>query len=289
MQPKVIFITGMSGAGRSSALKIFEDIGYAIIDNLPHYMLKDFLDGIIADKVHLPVVVGFDIRAYRGDPFEILPIIQRFKTHLETRLIFLDCQDGVLLKRYSATRHRHPLSGESVPELIKSEREILAPLMQAADHLIDTSMISVITLGRIIKKVFTKNPVAGLEIFVTSFSYKRGLPAEADIVFDARFLDNPFYEENLKKLTGKDPEVGRFIAQDKEFLPVLESIKTMLMHALSGYKRSGRTYLTIAFGCTGGQHRSVYMAEMVGAYLRELAEMVNIEHRDVDEAVKKYD
>ena len=281
MSPSVIFITGMSGAGRSTTLKIFEDLGYAVIDNLPHFMLRELRQGVFEQQVHLPVVVGFDVRAYQENTDNVLENIQQFKNHLETRLIFLDCQDEILMRRYSVTRHRHPLAGKTIFERVKAERHILLPVLKAADHVIDTSLISPITLGRIVKKAFAKSRESGLEIHVISFSYKKGLPIEADIVFDARLLDNPYYEEDLRPLTGRDPAVATYINRDKNLQPILDGFKMMLKYALQGYKKSGRNYLTVAIGCTGGQHRSVYLTEQIGAYLEECGEKVNIEHREL--------
>jgi UPF0042 nucleotide-binding protein len=207
-------------------------------------------------------------------------IIHEFKQRHPVRLLYLECNNDVLLKRYSATRHRHPLSKISLLEGIAKERQVLQDLMKQADHVIDTSAINTVTLGRVLKNIFGLE-TTHLQIRLLSFSYRRGLPPDADIVFDARFLHNPHYEEHLQNLTGKDLEVARYIERDKAWTPVFTSLKDLLKSSLNEFKHSGRTYLTIAVGCTGGQHRSVFMIEKLAQYIKELGENVVIEHREL--------
>ncbi len=277
----IIFLTGMSGAGRSTAIKVFEDLGYATIDNLPHFLMESLLDAIDSHKIDLPLVVAFDIRSYDLDVSKLYKTINEYRLRYEVRLLFLECSNEVLLKRYSATRHRHPLSNTNLSEGITRERELLQGLISQADHVLDTSAINTVTLGRVLQNIFGLKRTH-LQIRFVSFSYRRGLPADADIVFDARFLRNPHYEEHLQKLTGKDEAVARFIERDKSWIAVFGSLKEMLKVSLQEFKHSGRSYLTIAVGCTGGQHRSVFIVESLAKYIRSLGEQVMVEHRELD-------
>jgi RNase adapter protein RapZ len=280
--PLIIFLTGMSGAGRSTAIKVFEDLGYATIDNLPHFLMESLLQAITQQRIEMPLVVGFDIRSFELDVTKLEKIISDFRQKYAVRLLFLNCQDEVLLRRYSATRHRHPLSNVSLLEGIAKERQLLQGLINQADHVIDTTAISVVTLGRVLQNIFGRQSSAQLQIRFLSFSYRRGLPPDADIVFDARFLKNPHYEEQLQKLTGKDPEVARFIERDKAWHAFAAPFKELLIATLQEFKQSGRSYLTIAIGCTGGQHRSVFIAEHLATFVREQGESVVVEHRELN-------
>lgn len=279
--PDIIFVTGMSGAGRSSTLKIFENLGYNTIDNLPYFMLEDLYKGITSEKLRLPLVVGFNVRSFNDERDQFSMILHQFKQKYKVRLVFLDCQNDILLKRYNVSRQRHPFGEKNLLEGIEHERDQLKTIKESADHVIDTSVVSVITLGRVLRNIFGRAATPKLQIRLMSFSYRRGLPPEADMVLDARFLENPYYEDHLQKLTGQDPEVAAFLKRDQSWNPVFDSIKQMLTPMLAGFKYSGRTYLTIAIGCTGGQHRSVYSVEQLGAYLKELGENVFIEHREL--------
>lgn len=278
--PDIIFLTGMSGAGRSSTLKIFENLGYHIIDNLPCFMLSQIKEGLASQKMVTPLVVGFDIRSFQDEDALLSSIMQDFREKYQVRLLFLECQTDVLLKRYNVSRQRHPFEGKTLPQAIEQERLCLKPLREVADHVIDTSAITSVTLGRVIRNIFSHATSENLQIRIMSFSYRRGLPPEADVVLDARFLENPHYEKNLKKKTGLDEDVVKFIVRDKSWRPVFDSIKKMLTPTLAGFKNSGRSYLTIGIGCTGGQHRSVFMVEQLGAYLQSKGETVLIEHRE---------
>lgn len=280
--PDLIFVTGMSGAGRSTALKVFEDLGYTIIDNLPQCLLVGLIDGLKKQRISLPLVLGMDVRAIGAEVESFLEIVDDLRGSYEVRLLYLGCQNDILMKRYNVSRHRHPYGVKSLAEGIQEERERLNPIKSAADHVIDTSVLSVVTLGRVLKNIFGRPTSPQLQIRIMSFSYRRGIPPEADMVLDARFLENPHYEEHLQPLTGRDDPVAKFLAHDKSWGSVFTSIKNMLMPTLTGFKNSGRSYLTIACGCTGGQHRSVFMAEQIALYLKDLGETVFIEHREID-------
>lgn len=280
--PDIIFVTGMSGAGRSSALKIFENLGYATIDNLPSFMLEQFYQGLVSGKLQAPLVVGFNVRSFNDEDQQFEVLLETFRQKFKVRLLFLDCQNDILLKRYNVSRQLHPFGDKNLLEGIERERDHLNIIREQSDHVIDTSVISVVTLGRVLRNIFARAASPKLQIRLMSFSYRRGLPPEADMILDARFLENPHYEEHLQPLTGKDKEVADFIQRDLSWSPVFLSIKQMLFPMITGFKQSGRTYLTIAVGCTGGQHRSVFCVEQLSSYLQELGENVYVEHRELD-------
>ncbi|WP_032113106.1 RNase adapter RapZ [Candidatus Paracaedibacter symbiosus] len=277
----LIFVTGMSGAGRSTTLKVLEDIGYAVIDNLPAFLFPEFLKGIKAGHVQLPLVVGFELRSFAGCATKTMEMIASIRDGIVVRLLFLECQDDILIKRYNVSRHRHPLGSKTLLEGIQRERALLAPVVNYADHIIDTSFVTSMTLTRILNNIFAQENSPNLEIRLMSFSYRHGIPPDADIVLDARFLENPFYEESLRPLTGKDEAVVEFLNNDYAWQTVYRSIQQMLIPTIYGFKKSGRSYLTIAAGCTGGQHRSVFMIEQLSDFLTSLGEKIITEHREL--------
>ncbi|WP_010301243.1 RNase adapter RapZ [Candidatus Odyssella thessalonicensis] len=276
-----IFITGMSGAGRSTALKVFEDLGYVVIDNLPQYLFSYIQSGALAGKLQLPLVIGVDVRTLTQQVDSFLCTLKDLRQTYKVKLLYLECQDDVLLKRYNISRHRHPYGQKTLEEGIHYERVSLAPLNEAADHVIDTSLVSVITLGRVLKNIFVRSTSPKLQIRLISFSYRKGLPSDADIVWDARFLENPHYEESLKHLTGQDEFVAKFLLQDPLWHRIFHLLEETLGPTLAGFKNSGRSYLTIACGCTGGQHRSVFMVEQLAEFLEKNGEEVMVEHREL--------
>ncbi len=280
-RPDLIFVTGMSGAGRSTALKVFEDLGYTIIDNLPQCLLAQAIQEINQNKIDLPLVLGMDVRAIGTEVNNFIGTIDDLRGQYSVRLLYLGCQNDVLMKRYNVSRHRHPYGTKTLAEGIQEERERLSPIKAAADHVIDTSVLSVVTLGRVLKNIFGHPSSPQLQVRVMSFSYRRGIPPESDMVLDARFLENPHYEENLQPLTGRDEPVAKFLKRDKSWDRVFTSVMNMLEPTLAGFKSSGRSYLTISCGCTGGQHRSVFIAEQIALYLRDNGETVSIEHREI--------
>ena len=279
--PDLIFVTGMSGAGRSTALKVFEDLGYTIIDNLPQCLLSQALEEIKNKKIDLPLVLGMDVRAIGSEVQNFLLTVEDLRRDYDVRVLYLGCQNDVLMKRYNVSRHRHPYGNKTLAEGIQDERERLSPIKSAADHVIDTTVLSVVTLGRVLKNIFSRPTSPRLQVRLMSFSYRKGIPPEADMVLDARFLENPHYEENLQPLNGRDEPVAKFLKRDRSWDSVFTSIKNMLEPTLAGFKNSGRSYLTIACGCTGGQHRSVFMAEQISLYLKDLGENVSVEHREI--------
>lgn len=287
---RIVLVTGLSGAGKSSALKTLEDLGYEAVDNLPLALLGQLAAHELASAnsgARKPLAIGIDSRTRDfsatlfGDKLAEL----RAQAGIRVELLFLDADDAVLRQRFSATRRRHPLAYDrAVSDGISHERELLAPLRDQADRLIDTSLIPLPELRREIAGHYRLDSGPGLTIMVTSFSYRRGLPREADLVFDVRFLDNPYYQPGLAAKTGEDPEVGAFVAADPVFEPFFATLADLLMRIIPQFGREGRQYLTIAIGCTGGRHRSVYTAGRLAQSLGAAGYRVALRHRDRDHA-----
>ena len=286
---RVTLITGMSGAGHSSALKAFEDLGYEAVDNLPLSLLRSLVmpDPETGAPLQRPIVIGVDTRTRGFDVDTLLREIDRLKGRpdLEVVLLYLDCDDEILRRRYTETRRRHPLVPDRpVPDGIRHERELLQPLRQRADVVIDTSGHTLGDLKRRLAAQFGRDVATEMAIFVLSFSYRRGLPREADLVFDVRFLDNPHYQPALRPLDGRDVLVASFIATDPDFVAFLDGLTRMLQPLLPRYEAEGKSYLTIAVGCTGGRHRSVFVAERLADWLTKQGRRVSLHHRDLGDA-----
>ena len=281
--PPVIIVTGMSGAGRSSALKALEDLGYEAVDNLPRALLPNILNG--SSGAARPLALGVDVRTRDFDPTPFVEELNALKqiNEFRLRILFLDCASDVLLRRFSETRRRHPVAPDRrVVDGIMLERRMLKPLCEQADLVIDTTEMATADLKRQLTIVFALSGPPGLAISVISFSYRHGVPPEADLVFDVRFLRNPYYEKPLSNKTGLDKQVGDYIKDDHDFPVYFQNLTTLLVPLLPRFVEEGKSYLTIAIGCTGGKHRSVYVAERLGAWLGEQGEHANIGHRDID-------
>ena len=279
---RVLLVTGMSGAGRSTTLRLLEDIGYEAVDNLPLSLLGRLLRG--GGTAQRPVAVGIDVRTRDFEPDALAREVLRLgqEEQVDVRLIFLDCEDELLGRRYTETRRRHPLAGDRpVMDGIRLERRRLAALRSLADTVIDTTAMKPAELKLLLQGQFGGDQAGRLSLFVTSFSFRQGLPREADLVFDVRFLDNPHYHADLRPLTGRDATVGAHIATDPAFQPFIASLKQLLLPLLPRYAREGKSYLTIAIGCTGGRHRSVYVAELLSAWLSQNGQRVSLSHRDL--------
>jgi len=278
---RLLVVTGLSGAGRATALKILEDLGYEAVDNLPLM----FLSGLAGDVAgaERALAIGLDSRTRDFTAFALSDRLDRLKAEapFDVRLVFLDCADESLRRRFTETRRRHPLAlDRPIADGIRQERQLLAALRDRADLVIDTTDFAIGDLRCVLRGHFALNRRPGLAFSVVSFSYRHGLPREADLVFDVRFLKNPHYDPALRPLTGRDPQVGRFIEDDPAYAPFFTSLTSLLLPLLPCFEREGKSYVTIAIGCTGGRHRSVFIAERLAAWLAAHDRMVGVRHRD---------
>jgi RNase adaptor protein for sRNA GlmZ degradation len=275
---RVTVITGLSGAGHSTALKVLEDLGYETVDNLP----LSLLGALLGEGG--PIAVGVDIRTRNFAAQALLERLDRLRADgtQAVTLLFLDCTDEVLERRYTETRRRHPLAQDRrVADGIAAERRLVEPLRARADLMIDTSAFTAADLRRVLGGHFALAHTPAMSVFVTSFSYRYGLPREADVVIDVRFLANPHYQPELRDLDGRDGGVDAFVAADPAFAPFFERLIGMLEPLLPRYEQEGKSYLTIAVGCTGGRHRSVAVAERLAERLARGGREVHKSHRDV--------
>ena len=277
----VVLVTGLSGAGHSTALRYLEDRGFEAIDNLPIRLLKRILKD---DEGLRPLAIGMDTRTRGFATQKFLETLDALveRSGRDIRLVFLDSEDEVLERRFTETRRRHPLATDRpLADGIAAERRLLAPLQERATHQIDTSGLHTSELGRLLSGKLGLADGSGLSVFVTSFSYRKGLPREADLVFDVRFLRNPHYEEALRPLTGLDGDVARYVESDSGFDDFFHRLTALLSPLLPRYEAEGKSYLTLAVGCTGGRHRSVALAEKLAQWLLMEGRSVTVGHRDL--------
>ncbi|MGL0785840.1 RNase adapter RapZ [Xanthomonas translucens] len=269
----LVIVSGLSGSGKSVALKTFEDLDYYCVDNLPLELLPAFVKSLVRDDVGPgKLAVGIDVRSRHSDLAQLTrwrEAVAQFG--LDARLLFFDATDEALIKRYADTRRRHPLShlGLSLPEAIERERALTEPLRREADAVIDTSALNVHQLRRRVTTEFALTHENSLSLLFESFAYRRGVPAEADFVFDARVLPNPHWNPQLRPLTGRDSDVRDYLDAQPEVQQYTAQIIGFLDTWLPRLRNDTRSYVTIAFGCTGGKHRSVYLAERLARHARE--------------------
>ena len=279
---ELVIVTGISGAGKASALKAFEDLGYHAVDNLPLELLPEFA-ALVAKSTEVErAVIVVDIR--EGQTLDRLPeILKSVKQVLPTRVVFLDAQDAVLVRRYSETRRPHPLRrSETVSRSIVEERQLLDPIRNVTDTLVDTSDFNVHELRAYIQDRYGHDERAKqLLVSCLSFGFKNGVPLDADMVFDVRFLPNPHFVPEFRKKTGKDPKVAAYVRGFPQTEEFLGKVTDLMLYLLPHYVDEGKSYLTVAFGCTGGQHRSVMMAEEMCKRLRKAGYQVKAVHRDI--------
>jgi UPF0042 nucleotide-binding protein len=279
---QLVIVTGISGSGKASALRAFEDLGFHAVDNLPLELLPDFAELVGKSREIDNAAIVVDVR--EGQTLDRLPeILKDVRTMLPTRVVFLDAQDAVLVRRYSETRRPHPLSrSETVSRSIVEERQLLDPIRNVADTLIDTSNFNVHELRAHIQARFSYDDrTKHLLVSCLSFGFKNGVPLDADMVFDVRFLPNPHFVPEFRNKTGKDPKVAEFVRSFPQTIEFLDRVTDLMLYLLPHYVEEGKSYLTVAFGCTGGQHRSVMMAEEMAERMKKAGYHVKALHRDM--------
>ncbi|WP_340313307.1 RNase adapter RapZ [Rhizorhabdus argentea] len=283
---RILFVTGMSGAGKKTALKALEDMGWETVDNLPVSLLDRLLaasppEGSVDN--HRPLAVGIDSRTRDFDSHRIVRQAQSLRDDgRDTSILFLDCSGAELSRRYSETRSRHPLAQDRpVEDGITYERELLAPLREAADELVETTGRSTNDLQALLRQRFGNSGQGSATLTVMSFAFSRGVPRDADLMFDMRFLRNPHWVAALRPRTGLDPEVAAYIAGDPVYPEAKARIEELILLLLPRYEAEGKNYITVAIGCTGGKHRSVHFAESLAMRLREAGFSPTVRHRDL--------
>ncbi len=281
-QRRIVLVTGPSGAGRSTAIRVLEDLGFEAIDNLPMGLLLHLLEGPENDR---PMALGIDARNREFSTIGFIELAAKLRRmeQVDMSTLYLDCSDEVLLRRFSETRRRHPVAADASPETgVRQEKELLAPIREFADMLIDTSPLNVHQLREEVEHWFAPQSGRHLAVSIESFSYKRGLPRGLDMVFDCRFLANPYWRPELRAEDGRNPDVARYVQSDANYAPFFDRVVDLLRHLLPAYRAEGKAHLSVAFGCTGGQHRSVATAEAVAKALAEEGQQVAIRHREME-------
>ena len=283
---KLAVVTGLSGSGKSIALDALEDSGFYCIDNLPVSLFHTFADEVLAETspLYRRAAVGIDARNPANDLNQVTPRIQRLRRRgVQCEILFLDASNDILIQRFSETRRRHPLTDDlhSLEQAITLERQLLEPLLTAADLRIDTTRTTLHELRALVRQRIAERPAGSLSILVESFGFKHGIPRHADFVFDARCLPNPHWHPDLRPLTGKDGPVVDFLARDDQVQRMFGDISSFLETWVPCFRAEGRSYLTVAMGCTGGQHRSVYLAERLLDFLKARGHHTLARHREL--------
>lgn len=283
---KLTIISGLSGSGKSVALHVLEDLGYYSIDNLPIGLLPAFADQVIAtpDSGFSDFAVGIDARNLNKDLERFPDILHSLRERgVACELLFLVANDTTLLKRFSETRRKHPLTSESLPleEAIQAERRLLEPLIDSADLVLDTSSTNVHQLRDLVRERLAGAARGKLSLLFESFGYKHGLPVDADFVFDVRCVPNPHWEPELRALTGRDAEVVRYLERQSQVEAMYVDLRRFLENWIPCFEADNRTYMTVAVGCTGGQHRSVYFVERLAEHFRALTDNILVRHREL--------
>src|SRR4051794_24552154 len=289
LRRRLLLVTGLAGAGRSTALKCLEDHGFEAVDNLPLALLPHLVSGVnAAGEAPRALAIGIDGRTRDFSAEGLVALLQEMKADpaLEVSLLFLDSDDETLRRRFTETRRRHPLAPDRpVSDGIARERRLMFPLQQVADLVIDTSDRTIGDFKALLASQLGLEGKSELAITVISFSYRLGLPREADLVFDVRFLDNPHYDPALRPLTGEDERIGQVVEADPAYDGFFAGMTGLLWPLLPGFEREGKSYLTIAIGCTGGRHRSVHVARRLAQWLEGKGRPAILRHRDLDRGV----
>ncbi len=283
---KLIIISGLSGSGKSIALNVLEDLQYYCIDNLPAAMLPALADQLQSSRhmTHEHIAVGIDARNMPADLAGFPAILEDLRARrLKVQIFFLEADNPTLIKRFSETRRRHPLSNEEVPldEAIIQERSLLEAIAVEADLRIDTSRTNVHQLRELIRSRVRDGNGVQLSLLFESFGFKQGIPVDADFVFDVRCIPNPHWQPDLRRLTGRDPAVAEFLEQHADAVRMFEDIRDFLQNWIPRFEADNRSYMTVAVGCTGGQHRSVYMVEKLANWFREQRPGILLRHREL--------
>jgi len=285
---KLIIISGLSGSGKTVALHTLEDEGFYCVDNFPLGLLSNFTDHINNQQIHIyeDIAVGIDARSGANDLKRFNQIVQSIKDkNIEIEVIYFQAEINELIKRFSDTRRRHPLTRKGIPlaEAIDIERNLLLPISQDADLCLDTSHTNVHQLRALVKDRIVSRPNQELSILIQSFGFKHNTPTDSDFVFDVRCLPNPHWEPALRALTGQDPEVQEFFNNQDDVLDMYSHIRNFMEHWIPKFAEQSRYYLTISIGCTGGQHRSVFIAEKLNDYFRKKYTGVSLRHREMEQ------
>jgi UPF0042 nucleotide-binding protein len=281
-KPELVVITGLSGSGKGSVLRSLEDLGYYSVDNLPIELIPKFAELTRDNPSITAAALVVDVREGKG--LKIFPeVFASISASVNAKLVFLEADDTAIVRRFSETRRPHPLgAGRSIPKSIRSERAQLGTIRAMADLIINTSKFTVHELRDFIGQQFRgQDQESKILIYVTSFGFRKGIPPDSDLVFDVRFLPNPNYIPRFKNLTGRNPAVARYIRSFPQTVEFIKKITELLTYLLPHYIREGKSYLTIAFGCTGGQHRSVMMADQIRKNLMEAGFKGKVSHRDI--------
>ena len=279
---ELVILTGLSGSGKATVLKSLEDLGYYSVDNLPMGLIPTFAELTKDSPTIRRAALVVDIR--EGKELKRFPdIYRKLRQSIETTLVFLEADEATLVRRFSETRRPHPLgTGRSMPRSLKTERQQMAPIRELADHIINTSKFNVHELRKLIEDKFRGARVESkIMVYVTSFGFRHGIPTDSDLVFDVRFLPNPNYMPEFKELSGRHPRVAAYIRSFPQTVEFVERISQLLVYLLPHYVGEGKSYLTIAFGCTGGRHRSVMMADEIRRRLARSGYTVKATHRDI--------
>lgn len=280
----ILLVTGMSGAGKSTSLRVLEDLGWEVLDNFPIRLLKPLIKEVTTAENAAPLAIGFDSRTRGFVPNDIIELAKELvgRKDLNVTTVYLDCASDELERRFNETRRHHPLARErSALEGIRAERELMEPLRRWAESVIDTTELASNELRQMVRERFHRDDPSAQSVTISSFGFARGMPPLADLVFDMRFLENPYWVPALREQTGLDPAVGEYITARGDFDEVFQRIRDLVLSLLPRYRAQGKAYVHIAFGCTGGRHRSVYTAETMAGALRDAGFSPTVMHRNL--------